>query len=138
MIRTVLAGVLASGALLGAGGAQAQGYGYGYGGAPAYVSGGYNYAPYQRRGFPLLGARAGVTVLGIDLDADASLRIGASGWGGGGHHQPVYAPPVQAYAPPPPPPVYSQPYPQSYVQPSFGWSAGYSGGYGYGGGYCGC
>lgn len=132
MIKTVLAGALASAAMLGANGAQAHDYGYGQ---PAYASGGYNYAPYQRRGFPLLGARAGVTVLGVDLDADATLRIGASGWGRGGYRQPVYAPPVQAYAPPPPP-VYSQPYPQSYVQPSFGWSAGYSG-YGYGG-YCGC
>ena len=134
-MKTVLAGALASAALLAGGAAQAHGYGYD-GGQPAYASGGYGYAPYARRGFPLLGARAGITVLGIDLDADASLRIGASGWGGGGggYRQPSYAPPVQ-YAPPPQP-VY-QPYPQSYVQPSYGWSAGYSG-YGYGGGYCGC
>ena len=106
MLRTVLAGALASGALLGGSAATAHDYGYppggygsfGYGGydsgTPAYASGGagYGYAPYRPRGFTLLGARAGVTVLGIDVDASAKLKVGASGWSGG----------HRGYAPPPP------------------------------------
>lgn len=130
MLKTVLAGALASGALMG-GSAQAQGYGYGYDeGRPAYASAGYGYEPYRPRGFTLLGARAGVTVLGIDVDASAKLTVGAHGWGGGSRPT-YYAPPQQGYAPPPPPEPAYMPAPQPmYVQPSWGVSYGY--------GYCGC
>ena len=125
MLRTVLAGALASGALLAGGGAHAQGYGYGVGGGvgygygydsgtPAYAGGGYGYAPYRPRGFTLAGVRAGVTVLGVDIDGSAKLTIGAHDWGHGGY--------ARSYAPPPPPQPYYEPsYPQpvAYPQPTY-------------------
>ena len=128
MLRTILAGALASGALLAGGGAHAQGFGvgagvgvgYGYGGG--YYGGGYGggyggYAPYQPSRFTLAGVRAGVTVLGVDIDGSAKLTIGAHDWNRG------YAPPPPAYpvapppAPMPPPPGYWMGYsaPSAYV-----------------------
>ena len=127
MLRTVLAGALASGALLASGGAQAQGYGYGGygvgvgagvgfggydGGAPPYAGGGYGYAPYRPHGFTLAGVRAGVTVLGVDLDGSAKLTIGAHDWGRGGYAPTPYYPPQPqpqyqpVYQPASPPPGY--------------------------------
>lgn len=139
MLRTILAGALASGALLAGGGAQAQGYGYGGygvgvgagvgfgydGGAPAYAGAGYGYAPYRPHGFTLAGVRAGVTVLGVDIDGSAKLTIGAHDWNRG------YAPPPAPYYPPAPPP---QPYPEPVAYPQAAYAAP-SYGYGYG---CGC
>ncbi len=120
MLRTILAGALASGALLAGGGAHAQDYGYGgygqggYGvgvgagvnvGAGGYEGGGYGgYAPYRPHGFTLAGVRAGVTVLGVDVDGSAKLTIGAHGWGGGGGqggYASYPAPPPQPMSPPP-------------------------------------
>lgn len=141
MLKTVLAGALASGALA-AGGAQAHDFNYPYGydrGVPAYAAGGYaggGYAPYHPSRFALFGARAGVTVLGVDVDASAKLTVGASGWGHGrGYAPPAYAPPPPvSYEPPPPPPV-------SYAPPpmySYGYQGPVSYGYSYGYGACGC
>lgn len=74
--------------------------------------------PHAYRGdgrFTLAGARAGVTVLGVDLDASANLKIGLHDrYRGGG----------AVYAPQPPPPAYAQPV----------YGGGYEGGYA-GGGY---
>ncbi len=144
MFRTILAGALASGALLAGGGAHAQAYGYGgYGGygpgvgvgvgvglgAPAYAGGGYGYEPYRPRGFTLAGVRAGVTVLGVDVDGSAKLTIGAHDWGRGGYGG-GYAPAPAPYYPPAPQP-YGPP-----VEPPPGYWMGYSAPTGYGG--CGC
>ena len=131
MLRTVLAGALASGALLASGGAHAQGYGYGgygvgvgagvglgYDGAPAYAGGGYGYAPYRPHGFTLAGVRAGVTVLGVDIDGSAKLTIGAHDWGRGGYAPAPYYPPA------PPQPVYQPMYQQPSPPP--GYWMGYS------------
>ena len=121
MLRTMLAGALASGVLLAGGGAHAQGFGvgagagYGYGGgysggydaAPAYAGGGGEYAPYRPSRFTLAGVRAGVTVLGVDLDGSAKLTVGVHGWGGGGRgyaQPPTYS--VAPLAPMSPPPGY--------------------------------
>ena len=128
MLRTVLAGALASGALLAGGGAHAQGYGYGVGGGvgygygydsgtPAYAGGGYGYAPYRPRGFTLAGVRAGVTLLGVDLDGSAKLTISAHDWGRGGYAPAPYYPPGP---PPQPQPVYEP------MSPPPGYWMGYS------------
>ena len=84
--------------------------------------------------FTLAGARAGVTVLGVDLDASANLKIGLHDrYRGGG--APVYAPQWQPQPAPYAQPAYSgggygeAPYGG---QPSYGYAAG-----GYGGGYAG-
>jgi hypothetical protein len=115
----------AAAALLGgAASASAQpAYGYGYGDLPP--------APYAEAGAPpvvgascgsnhftIVGARAGVTVLGFDVGGSAhfSAPVDSGCWGGGEG----VAYPARAYAPPPPPP-----------QPAYGY-AGYNyGGYGY-------
>lgn len=142
MLRTLLAGALASAALMAGGGAHAQGFGagvgvgYGYDAPPpAYAAYGYGYAPYRPHGFTLAGVRAGVTVLGVDIDGSAKLTIGAHDWNRG------YAPPPPApyYPPAPPPqPMYEpQPYPQPMYQPAYGCGCapppppccGYAGGY---------
>ena len=96
------------------------GYGGGYGGGCGQDH------------FTLLGARAGVTVLGVDLDASARLGVFAEGECGGGApaYQPrPYAPPpapvgygyqcsaCQTYAPPPPPPPVSYGYPCGCMAP---------------------
>ncbi len=140
MLKTMLAGALASGALMGGGAAQAHDYAYPYGydrGVPAYATGGYGggYAPYAPSRFTLFGARAGVTVLGVDLDASAKLQIGASGWGG---HR-GYAPPPPVYAQPQYAPQYA-PQPEYVPAPTYGgYSYGpMSYGYSYGHGACGC
>jgi hypothetical protein len=124
----VIAAALAGSAAF-AGGAQAQAYGPGP--RPAYAASGYDYNGGGRERFTLLGARAGVTVLGVDLDASAGLRIGLHDRGGyprGPVYAPApyaepdygyaYAPPPQAYGPPPMPysyapqaPVYGFGYP---------------------------
>ncbi len=106
------------------GAAQAQSY-YGQGDLPpppyAYAGGGYDAGYGGGRGggcgqdrFTLVGAHAGVTVLGVDLGAGAGLSVPTDGYCGGGApaFQPrPYAPaPMayyqgyeQTYAPPPPP-----------------------------------
>ena len=88
--------------------------------------------PHAYRGdgrFTLAGARAGVTVLGVDLDASANLKIGLHdryrGAGGG-----AYAPPPPAYGQP----VYAGGYQGGgYQGGGYAYGEGYSGGgYGYG------
>ena len=114
----------AAAASLAAGGAQAhEGE---YLPAPAYAGSGYDYTAVEcggHHGFTLAGARAGVTVLGVDLDAHAGLNIGvhgggACGYGGYGYRpRPVqYAPQPYAEAPPFAQPQYVQPQPYGYAQ----------------------
>ncbi len=76
---------------------------YAYAGqvAPAYRQEGYG------PGFTVLGARAGVTVLGFDVGAGAHLSFD------GGRHHPITPP---AYVPYMPPPPYPQ---QAYGQPVY-------------------
>ncbi len=118
MLRTILAGALASGALLAGGGAHAQDYGYGGYGQGGYgvgvgagvnvgEGGGYGgYAPYRPHGFTLAGVRAGVTVLGVDVDGSAKLTVGAHGWDhGGGYAQGGRATSYAPYPQPGPPPM---------------------------------
>lgn len=53
-------------------------YGPGYLPPAPYAAAGYGYeVTCKQRSLRLLGARLGVTVLGVDADADANLRIGA-------------------------------------------------------------
>ena len=102
--------------------ANAQPY-YGYGQlppAPYVEQGGYQGGGGGcggGEGFTLLGARAGVTVLGFDLGADTHFNapsFNACGGGGGGYAQPSYAP-----APPAPPPE-----PMGYAPPpSYGYES---------------
>lgn len=133
----VAAVALASTALV-AGTTSAQGaHGYGgYGPTPAYAAGGgESYAPYDtynraRPGFTLVGARAGVTVLGVNLDGGAGVRlsVGDDGYEGGHRHH-HHSRPV-AYAPPPPPPQYA-PEPQYAPPPAYGYGGGYVTSYSY-------
>ena len=102
--------------LAGAGAASAQPY-YGYGELPPppYQEIGRSYAGGGCGGdrFTLLGAHAGVTVLGVDLDAGAGLSVPTGYCGDGGQVEQfeprpyapppapmAYAPPAYAYAPP--------------------------------------
>lgn len=111
-------------AALVAGAAQAQPYGYAGGGyvggelpAPAYAYAGYGGAPqggYSQAydegdcdGFTVLGAHAGVTVLGLNLGAGAHLGAGDDGCHGHrhhGHHIQYTPPPEPEMAPQGPPP----------------------------------
>lgn len=141
--------LLAAAASLAAGGARAQGYDEGYLPAPAYASSGYDYAGAEygaRRGFTLAGVRAGVTVLGLDLDANAALTLGVHDGG----YAPRYAPPPP-YAPPPryapepqyaPEPPYEPQYMPQYAAPAYGYAMPAPVSYGgYGRSYdvpCGC
>ncbi len=123
-LKLAVAAVALASACAGAGAASAQAYGYGgYGPTPAYAARGESYAPYDtynrgRPGFTLVGARAGVTVLGVNLDGGAGVRLSA-GDGGGYRHHHEGAP---SYAPPPPPPPEYPPEPQYAPAP-------YEGGY---------
>ena len=136
-----IAATAAAWMLAGAGAAQAQGY---YGGELpplpyAYAGGGYGGEGYGGGGggcgqdrFTLLGAHAGVTVLGVDLGASAHLGVPVDEECGGGApaFQPrPYAPaPMaygyqgygeQGYAPPPPPQMtYGYGYPCGCMAPS--------------------
>lgn len=64
------------------GAAQAHGYGGGdrsYLPPPPYANDGRSYSTYERapsKGFPLLGADAGVTVLGVHVGGSAKIRVG--------------------------------------------------------------
>jgi hypothetical protein len=102
--------------------ASAQAY-PGYLPPPAYAYAGQGAPAYQDeidtpgdcggRGFTILGARAGATVLGFD--AGVGGHFGFSGFGGGcRRHREA---PVQAYAPPPPQPYSPPPYPPSGYAP---------------------
>ena len=109
-----------------AGAASAQPY-YGYGQLPpapyveagGYQGGGYGGACNGGQGFTLLGARAGVTVLGFDLGADAHFNAPAIDCGGGEAPAPAFAPAPPA--PPPEPMGYGSP-PPSYGYESYGYA----------------
>ncbi|WP_158915954.1 hypothetical protein [Caulobacter sp. S45] len=121
-------------AALVAGGAQAQPYGYagGYLPAPAYAYAGYNgggqgggYSQAYDEGncdsFTIVGAHAGVTVLGLNAGAGAHLGVGDDACRGHHHSRIQFTPPpAPQYAPPPqyapqgpccmaPPPQYAPP-----------------------------
>lgn len=104
----------ATAAVLAGGAAQAHGYG-GHGGydrpnlpAPPYAQDGRSYAAYERvpsKGFPLVGADAGVTVLGVHVGGSAKIRIGLDEELREKRYRrvravPAYAPPAAVYAPP--------------------------------------
>jgi hypothetical protein len=135
------AAVAAAALMAGATAASAQPY-YGYDElppAPYQVEGGAAYGGCGVDRFTLVGAHAGVTVLGVDLGAGAGLSVPT----GGGCAAPAesyapraYAPPAPAaYAPPPyaPQPYEAQPYevqaygpPPAYgYQPAYGYPQGY-------------
>lgn len=119
-LKLAVAAVALASAAAAAGAANAQAS-YGYGPTPAYAAGGESYAPYDTYnrsspGFTLVGARAGVTVLGINLDGGAGVRLSAGEGGGYRHH---HERPV-AYAPPPPPPPQYAPEPQYAPPPAYG------------------
>ena len=106
--------------LAGAGAASAQPY-YGYGELPP--------PPYQEIGrsyaggcggdrFTLLGAHAGVTVLGVDLDAGAGLSVPTGGYCGGE----VESFEPRPYAPPPAPMAYAPPA-YAYAPPSYAYQS---------------
>ncbi len=106
---TVIAAAAA--ALMLAGAAQAQPY-YGEGDLPpppyAYVRTGHGGGGCHEDHFTLLGAHAGVTVLGVDLGASAHLGVPYERGCGGGYAEEIVP---RAYAPPPPvqyaPPSYA-------------------------------
>lgn len=118
-MRTLLLAAAAAAALASPAAAHAGDYGYRY-----------DYAPHVAHdGFTLFGARAGVTVLGVNVDAGTGLRVSAGGYGGGYAHRGYgYAGGYggdYGYAPPPPPP--------QVVAPPPAYETGYMGGYeGYG------
>ncbi len=136
----------ASGALLAAGAAHAGDYG-----APPYSAGGYaGYDGGGCEGFTIVGAHAGVTVLGINVGAGGRARIGGDCAGYSGA---AYTPPLQPY----PQPVYQDQgyaaqggyynqggyapvaYPQpAYPQPVYQQQAYPQPGYGYAPQPCGC
>ncbi len=95
-MRGLILGSCAAAALLAAGAVHAQAYD----GTPPYASGpGYGAAPSAGyggdcEGFTIVGAHAGVTVLGINVGAGGRARIGDDCRGGG-----AYPPPAPAYAP---------------------------------------
>ena len=110
-----LAASAAAAMLGGAGGAQAQGY-YASGDLPpppyAYVGVGYGGGCRSDR-FTLVGAHAGVTVLGVDLSGAAALSVPVDEYCGGG--VPVFEP--RPYAPPPQPMAYGPCCQQTYAPP---------------------
>ena len=145
-LNAVAAGVAAVMLAAFAGAANAQpGYGYGQGYDQGYGElppppyqevGGAEPAACERDNFTLLGAHAGVTVLGLDLGASAHLGVPVDGDCGQSYAQPAYEPrplappePPPAYGPPPvyyampapPPMVYSPPQPQ--YAPAWGYGA---------------
>jgi hypothetical protein len=90
-----------------------------------YAAAGYGYTDVQckRHSLRLLGARAGVTVLGLDADLDTTLRVGA---GERCRRTVVYAPPPVTVPAPPPQAVYAAPYGQgpyghSPYEPHYRW-----------------
>ncbi len=122
-IAAAAATVLLAGA---AGSASAQPE-YGYGElppAPYQQVGGYGGGSCERESFTLLGAHAGLTVLGVDLDAGARLGVpydsGCSGGYQGGSFQP------RPEAPPEGPPPYGYPQQgygqQGYEQQGYGYA----------------
>jgi hypothetical protein len=135
------AAVAAAALAVGATAAGAQPY-YGYDAlppAPYQVEGGASYGGCSVDRFTLVGAHAGVTVLGVDLGAGAGLSVPV----GGGCAAPAepYAP--RPYAPPAPaayaPPPYAEPAyaPQAYAPQAYGPppAYGYAQSYGYAQGY---
>ncbi len=143
MTKLLLALAAGAAGFAAAGAASAQ---EGYLPPPPYASGPYDYAGVEhhaRHGFTLAGARAGITVLGIDLDAHAALDIGVHDPSYGHARRHAYAP--RPYAPQPyatgyapqPEPAYAEPMyaPQPSYAPSYGPPAyEYAppmGGYGY-------
>lgn len=86
MIKVLTLAAAAAAALASGGAAQAHESGahaYGYNRvnlpAPAYAYDGRSYTVYERpanKGFPLVGANAGVTVLGVHLGGEAKIRLG--------------------------------------------------------------
>ena len=79
MIKALV--LAASAATLFGGAAQAHGYGHDRADLPPppYAQDGRTYSTYERvpsKGFPLLGADAGVTVLGLHLGGSAKIRLG--------------------------------------------------------------
>jgi hypothetical protein len=121
--------IIGAAAMFAAGGAQAQGYGYqgyGYQGddlpPPAYAYYGHQYGGGGCGGrFTIVGAHAGVTVLGIDIGGGASASIPLYCDRGQGYAPQAYAPPPQPVYQPPvyQPPVYQPPQyaPQAYYAP---------------------
>lgn len=93
---------------LAGGAAQAHGYGggdRGYLPSPPYANDGRSYTGYERvpsKGFPLLGADAGVTVLGLHVGGSAKIRVGLDEELREKRYrrvkvQPSYAPPAYGY-----------------------------------------
>ena len=117
LVKAMAAGAAAAMLAGVAGVAQAQpgygGYGYGEPPPPPYQEvGGGPPAACGRDNFTLLGAHAGVTVLGLDLGASAHLGVPVDGDCGQGAAAPAYEP--RPYAPPEPagyapPPEYGPP-----------------------------
>ena len=109
-----------------AGSAQAQpGYGYSedYGQLPPppyQEFGGGGQATCGRDHFTLLGAHAGVTVLGLDAGVSAHLGVPLDEDCGQGYAQPTYEP--RPYAPPEQPAGYGPP-PYAYALPGYGQPA---------------
>ena len=108
----------------GAGAAFAQPY-YGYGELPPapyqVEGGGYGYAGGGACGgdrFTLVGAHAGVTVLGVELGAAAGLSVPT--YGSCGAQAEVFEP--RPYAPPPAPMAYGPPV-QAYAPPAYAYHA---------------
>jgi hypothetical protein len=109
--------------IAGAGAASAQPY-YGYGElppAPYQVEGGGYYGGSGCGGdrFTLLGAHAGVTVLGVDLGAGAGLSVPTGGYCGGEAQS--FEP--RAYAPPPPAPAAYAPPAYGYAPPAYAYQS---------------
>lgn len=106
MKSVLLAAAAAVSTLAGGAAAQAHEHGEGYLPPPPYASEARVYHHRDggdERGFPLLGANAGVTVLGIHLGASGKLRIGLDEDLYERHHR-YYA--AERYAAPAPAPVY--------------------------------
>ena len=136
MTKLLLALAVGAAGFAAAGAASAQ---EGYLPPPPYAQGPYDYAGaerHARHGFTLAGARAGITVLGVDLDAHAALDIGVHDPSYGHAWRPRYAPqpyatgyaPAPAYAEPTyaPPPAYAP----SYGPPAYEYAPPMAG-YGY-------
>lgn len=114
--------MISTAALFAAGAAHAQGYGYegGYLPPPAYAyygapTGGYGGGCGDR--FTIVGAHAGVTVLGIDVGGGAGVSVGGYCNQGGGYAPQAYAPPQPVYQPAPQPVYQPAPPPMYYPAP---------------------